>query len=227
VKRLYASPAVVNWFARNGGQIFRTEFQNSEKRTTAHQVSGLAELRGLIESIGASPADVVLADKVLLVEGSNDVPVFKTWLRKAPSHAGQSVAILALGGSDAASGNFDAEQWRSLHPKISAILDSERKSSRQDPQKERQEIKAKLEAMGIGCYLTERRSTESYFTSSALKSVYGECPTSLDPFGDSNLANQGVKQFTKSRNGEVAQAMEWAEIEKTDIGKQIEDFLKS
>ena len=204
------SPAIVNWFARSGGWIFRTEFQNSEKRTTARQVSGLTELRALIESIGASPADVVLADKVLLVEGSNDVPVFKTWLRKAPSHAGQSVAILALGGSDAASGNFDPEQWRSLHPKIGAILDSEPKSAGQDPQKERQEIKAKLEAMGIGCYLTERRSTESYFTSSALRSVYGECPTSLDPFGDSNLANQGVKQFTKSRNGEVAQAMQWA-----------------
>jgi hypothetical protein len=35
-----------------------------------------------------------------------------------------------------------------------------------------------------------------------------------------------VKQFTKSRNGEVAQAMQWAEIETTDIGRQIEKFLK-
>jgi hypothetical protein len=46
-------------------------------------------------------------------------------------------------------------------------------------------------------------------------------------FGDSNLANRGVKQFTKSRNGEVAQAMEWAEIEGTEIGKKIEDFLNA
>jgi hypothetical protein len=30
----------------------------------------------------------------------------------------------------------------------------------------------------------------------------------------------------KSRNGEVAQAMEWAEIETIDLGDQIEDFLK-
>ena len=92
------SPAVVNSFAHSGGRVFRTEFQNSEKRTTARQVSGLTELRGLIGSIGASPADVVWADTVLLVEGSNDVPAFKAWLWKAPSYAGQSVAILALGG---------------------------------------------------------------------------------------------------------------------------------
>jgi hypothetical protein len=57
--------------------------------------------------------------------------------------------------------------------------------------------------------------------------VYGDCPSSLDPFGDSTLAKQGVKQFTKSRNGEVAQAMDWRDLEATDIGKEIEDFLKS
>jgi len=221
------SPAVVNWFSRSGGRVFRTAFHTSEKRTMARQVSGLTELRSLIESIGVSPADVVLADKVLLVEGSNDVPVFKTWLRKAPSYADQSVAILALGGNDAASGNFDPEQWRSLHPKITAILDGERKSAGEDPPKERQEIKAKLEAMGIRCHLTEWRSTESYFTPRALKLIYGNCHDSLDPFGDSNLASRGVKQFTKSRNGEIAQAMEWAEIKTTDLGMQIEDFLKS
>lgn len=155
------------------------------------------------------------------------MPVFKTWPRKAPSYAGQSVAILALGGSDAASENFDPEQWRTLHPRIGAILDSERKSAAQDPQKERQEIKAKLEAVGIHCHLTERRATENYFTERALKSVYGDCPGNLDPFGGPNLANQGVKQFAKSRNGDVAHAMEWAEVETTDVGEQIEAFLKS
>lgn len=221
------SPAVVNWFARSGARIFRTEFEAHENRVVARQMSGLTDLRGLIESIGASPADIVLADKVLLVEGSNDVPVFKAWLAKAPSYGGQNVAILALGGSDAASSNFDPEQWRSLHPKIGAMLDSERKFVGEEPPKERQEIKGKLERAGIRCHLTAHRATENYFTERALKLVYGGCPNSLDRFGDPNLANQGVKQFSKSRNGEVAQAMEWAEIETTDIGARIEDFLKS
>jgi hypothetical protein len=198
------------------------KFNEAEKRTTARRVSGLAELRDVIESIGASPADVVLADRILLVEGSNDVPVFNAWLQKAGSYAGQNVAVLALGGSYTASVNFEPEQWRSLHAKIPAIIDSERKSGDQEPQVERREIKTKLEAVGIYCHLTERRSIESYLTRGALKTNYGSCP--LDPFGDPNLANQGAKQFRKTRNGEVAQAMEWTEIETTDIGEQIEDF---
>lgn len=221
------SPSVVNWFARNGGRIFGTEFLETESRTSARQISGLIELRGVIESIGASPGDVALADKVLLVEGSNDVPVFKAWLSKSPSYRDQNVAVLALGGSDASSSNFDADQWRSLHPTIFAILDSERKTAGEEPQKEKQEIKTKLEKVGIRCHLTERRSTESYFTRCALQMVYGDFPESMDPFGDPNLANQGVKQFAKFRNGAVAQAMEWTEVEKTDLGMQIEYFLKS
>jgi hypothetical protein len=168
----------------------------------------------------------MLADKVLLVEGPNDVPVFKAWLRKAPSYEGQNVAVLSLGGHDAASSNFDPEQWKSLHPKIRAIIDSERKAQDQDPHEKRLAIKAKFEAARIGCHLTEWRATESYFTTHALQLVYGDCPPTLDPFGDPNLAVQGLKQFAKVRNGEVAQAMEWAELEKTDLGDQIEDFLK-
>jgi len=113
-----------------------------------------------------------------------------------------------------------------LHPKIRVIIDGERKARDQAPQEKRLTFKARLQAAGIGCHLTELRATESYFTSRALQLVYGSCPPALDPFGDPNLANQGVKQFTKPRNGEVAQAMEWAELERTDVGHQLEDFLK-
>ena len=110
------SPTVVNWFTRNGHRVFRTEFDGEEKRVDVCEVKVLSELRSLIESIGASPADIVLADKILLVEGANDVPVFKVWLRKAPSYGYQSVSVLALGGSDAASSNFDPEQLEELAP---------------------------------------------------------------------------------------------------------------
>jgi putative AbiEii toxin of type IV toxin-antitoxin system len=220
------SPTVVNWFARNGGRVFRTEFIEAQERITARQATGLTDLRDLIGSIGASPADVILADRVLLVEGSNDVPVFKAWLQKAPSYGGQNVAVLSVGGDDATSINFDPEQWKSLHPKIRAIIDSERKARDQEPHEKRLTLKARLQAARIGCHLTELRATESYFTSRALQLVYGDCSPRLDPFGDPNLADQGVKQFKKPRNGEVAQAMEWAELKNTDLGDQIEDFLK-
>jgi predicted ATPase len=220
------SPTVLNWFVRNSGRVFRTEFEEADKRTTVKEARDLAELRDLLASIGASPADVLLADKVLLVEGPNDIPVYRAFLEKAPSFRGQNIPVLSLGGTTAAGKNFDAGLWSNLHPKISAIFDSERRGSRRDPEKSRDMIRASLEAAGIPCLLTERRATENYLAPRALSVVYKTALDKVDPFGDPNLARQGVVQFDKRRNGEVARAMEWSDIEKTDIGTYLEGFLK-
>jgi predicted ATP-dependent endonuclease of OLD family len=131
------SPTVVNWFVRKGGQVLRTEFEKTEKRTAVREARELPELRDLLASIGASPADVLLADKVLLVEGPNDIPVYRAFLEKAPSFRGQNIPVLSLGGATAAGKNFDAGLWSNLHPKISAIFDSERRGSCGDPEKSR------------------------------------------------------------------------------------------
>jgi hypothetical protein len=42
-----------------------------------------------------------------------------------------------------------------------------------------------------------------------------------------NLVAQGVRQFDKRRNGEVALAMEWREIGNTDVGIFLEKFLQA
>jgi hypothetical protein len=220
------SPTVVNWFVRNGGRVFRTEFEETEKRTKVREARDLAELRNLLASIGVSPADVLLADKVLLVEGPNDIPVYQAFLEKAPSLRGQNIPVLSLGGTTAAGRNFDPSHWTNLHPKIWAILDSERRGLGKDPEESRKMIKARFEAAGIRCLLTERRATEHYLTTRALSVVYGKAPDEVDPFGDPNLVRRGVVQFDKRRNGEVARAMEWSEIEKTDVGTYLEKFLQ-
>lgn len=220
------SPTVVNWFVRNGGRVFRTEFEEAGKRTTVKEACDLAELRDLLASIGVSPADVLLADKVLLVEGPNDIPVYQAFLEKAPSLRGQNIPVLSLGGTTAASRNFDANHCSNLHPKVRAILDSERRGPGADPGKSRNMIKQRLKVAGIPCLLTERRATENYLAPRALAAVFGRAPDEIDLFGDPNLAAQGVRQFEKRRNGEVARAMKWSDIENTDIGTYLEEFLK-
>jgi hypothetical protein len=87
-------------------------------------------------------------------------------------------------------------------------------------------IKLRLEEAGISRHLTERRATENYLVPRALAAVYAHAPDEVDLFGDPNLAVQGVRQFEKRRNGEVAQAMECSDIENTDIGTYLEWFLK-
>ncbi len=221
------SPTVVNWFVRNGGRVFRTEFEEAERRSVVTEAQNVPELRSVLANIGVSPADVLLADKVLLVEGPNDIPVFKAFLEKAPSFRGQNVAVLSLGGATVASGNFDADHWVRVHPKIWAILDSERRNSGGEPSTSRVAIRSNLEAAGISCHLTEWRATENYLSHRALSTIYGEAPAEIDPFGNPNLAAQGVRQFDKRRNGEVARAMQWSEIRNTDIGVYLEKFLQA
>ena len=220
------SPTVVNWFVRKGGRVFRTEFEQTKKSTTVKEACDLGELRDLLGSIGVSPADVFLADKVLLVEGPNDIPVFQAFLAKAPSRRGQNIPVLSLGGATAAGRNFDARHWTNLHPKIWAILDSERKGPGKDASKRQLRIKSSLEVAGISCHLTDLRAAENYLTPHALAAVYGHSPDEIRAFGDPNLATQGVRQFEKHRNGEVARAMEWSDIENTDIGTYLESFLQ-
>jgi hypothetical protein len=164
--------------------------------------------------------------KVLLVEGPNDIPVYKAFLEKAPSNRGQNIPVLSLGGTSAAGRNFDASHWSNLHPKARAILDSERRAPDEDPDKSRKMSKQRLEAAGIPCLLTERRATGNYLAPRALTAVFGHAPYEVDPFGDPNLSVQGVTQFEKRRNREVARAMEWSDIENTDVGTYIEGFLK-
>jgi predicted ATPase len=221
------SPTVVNWFARNGGRIFRTELNDLKKTTAVRQVTELDDIRGLLEGIGVSHADVLLADRVLLVEGADDVPVFQAFLRKAPSFRGQNVVVLPVGGTAAAAENLDPKQWRNLHSNIRLILDSERRKRGDAPAKLRKKIKTKFEEAGIPCHLTERRATENYLSPRALRAVYGYVPDEITAYGDPNLFNQGVKQFEKGRNGEVARQMDWNEIENTDVGEAIEAFLNS
>jgi hypothetical protein len=196
-------------------------------RINVRPISGVAESRTLIESIGLSPADFFLADKVLWVDGPTDIPVFEAWLSKAPFYNNANIAVLSLGGDDAANDDFDATRLSTLHPKMWAILDSERAREGQEPKGSKLKIQKKLCGAGIKCYLTERPATENYFTGRALKQVYATCPDNIDPDGPPDLTKQGLKQFTKRRNGAVALAMEWTEIQGTDIGQQIEVVLRA
>jgi len=221
------SPTIIDALIRQGASVFRTRYEDSAQRIAVQPVTRTGEARLLLEAIGSSPADLLLADKVLWVEGPTDIPVFRDWIAKAQSFRGQNVSVISIGGDDAASRHFDVSHLSNLHPKMWAVLDSERKQRNSSPESQRLKIKEKLEANGIPCHLTERRATESYFTLRALNVIYSKCPAELDPYGDPDLANQGVEQFDKHRNGEVAEAMEWQELERTDLADFIKKFLAS
>jgi hypothetical protein len=216
------SPTVLNVVQRRGGAIVRTEWDESSQQIAAHPVSTTGHLLRLFKEIGVSPGDLLQADKVLWVEGPYDIPVFREWLSKAPSFRNQAIAVVSLGGDASASPAFDFKAVKEINPNCMVILDSERSVAGGAPKGKRLEAKSKCDAAGIECHLTDYRSTESYFSPSALAAVYSRVPTSLDPFTE--LSKQ-VFGFSKSDCGKVAAAMTWPDIEATDVGKRIEEFL--
>lgn len=166
----------------------------------------------------------VEADKVLWVEGANDVPVFEAWSSKCPERSNQVVAVWPLGGNQSDSANFDPDQLLKLNSNCFVVLDSERTGRDGKPISERQRAAARLRSHGIPCLLTERRATENYFPRKLLAAVCKNVPPELDHF--EKLSSQ-VAGYSKKRHGpSVADAMDWSDIAGTDIGLALSKFLK-
>jgi len=48
----------------------------------------------------------------------------------------------------------------------------------------------------------------------------------LGPYDDPGLLAQRGQQFSKRKNGLVANAMRWEDLERTDLGEALQAFLK-
>jgi hypothetical protein len=205
------------------GTVHRTRFDDERRQVRVRSVAATDQLLALLKDIGASPGDVLQADKVLWVEGPHDIPVFQAWKSKAPSFQNQTVAVLSLGGDDPASDAFDINQLVTLNPNCLVVLDSERTGPSGSPKAARLTTQGKCQQAGITCLLTDRRATENYFTSRALASIYPNVPPQIDPYA--KLTNY-IPSFSKDNNGMIAAAMDWSDLSSTDVGEAIEGFLK-
>ncbi len=205
--------------------IARRRLEQGQESWELAQIERLNALaNGLLTAPHTRRGLNVEADKVLWVEGPNDVPVFGAWLSKCPERGNQVLAILPLAGHQSASHNFDLKQLLSVNSCCLIILDSERTKRSGRPELARLKAARKMKAHDIPHLLTERRATENYYPSKALAVVCKGVPTKLDHFAE--LSKQ-VPEFSKRRHGAlVAQAMDWSDIADTDIGRALSDFLK-
>ena len=217
------SPSVLNVIKREGGTVYRTGLRPEDGAISAQCANTSDQILELLQSIGSSPGDLLQADKVLWVEGPRDIPVFRAWVRTCPAFANQAIAIVSVGGDDSASDDFDVGQLKVLNPNALVILDSERQVAGGEPSNARKKTLDKCKLAGLKCLLTDLRSTESYFTPSALSSVYSASIKVLDPF---RKLKEQMPLFDKEDCGRIAAAMDWADIARTDIGREVENFLR-
>ncbi|MGV2292260.1 AAA family ATPase [Trinickia sp. YCB016] len=153
--------------------------------------------------------------KLLLVEGTTDVKVMQQLLRKVGKD--HEVVVLPLGGNSLARGGVDHElaELKRVAEEIWAIVDSERETEGGAPAQVRSEFAKSCENLGFKVLLTSRRATENYFPDSAVKTALGNSFSALGPF---ERLESHANAWAKADNWRIAQAMERASFEETDLG---------
>jgi len=159
-------------------------------------------------------------DRILLVEGVNDVKALQQLLRLVKKE--HQTVILPLGGNALASGGREGElgELLRLSQNVFAIVDSERTQVDGPLKKERAAFEQSCNSLGIKACVTERRALENYFTDAAVKSAFGGSFSNLKPYQSLKELPNG---WSKSDNWRIARHMTIDDVANTDVGK----FLQS
>lgn len=157
-------------------------------------------------------------DHILLVEGTTDRPAIQSLLRAYGKE--HQFLVLPLGGSSLIGAHVDPvlAEIKRIAPRVSALVDSERKSAGEELDRSHQEFLAACEKNGVHLLVMERRALENYFSQSAITSALGAGYTQLAPF--ERLADS-ARPWRKLDNWRIARAMTREQLEHTDVG----DFL--
>ena len=155
-------------------------------------------------------------DTLMLVEGPNDVPVYRALL--GLYGLADRVFVMHLGGDAMRSPASLAELpgLMALAPHSCAVLDSERDLDGGDAAAARKAFKAAFDSNrpAVECVLLRRRSIENYFPQTALTGALGPGPQALRPF---ERLKDSKYSWSKTRNGDVASRMRSSDLAGTDL----------
>jgi energy-coupling factor transporter ATP-binding protein EcfA2 len=160
-------------------------------------------------------------DRLLLVEGVNDVKTVQQFLRLFGKE--HTTVILPLGGNQLAAGGREQElnELTRLSSNICALVDSERTAAASSPTSRRKAFAETCRQLGFSVCVTERRALENYFTDAAIKAAFGETFSALDPY---QLLKDGPNVWRKSDSWKVARHMTKDDLAGTDLGNFIEQI---
>lgn len=162
--------------------------------------------------------------KVLLVEGTTEVPTLQRWLRLYGIE--HEVVLLPLGGASLINANSSgplAEISR-ITSDVYVIIDSERKSAQEELGKDRQGFIRACQDLGFRTHTLERRALENYFTDAAVKAIKGDKYRALGTF---EALTDVQPTWSKNENWRIAAEMTRDDLDATDIGAFLALLQKS
>jgi ABC-type cobalamin/Fe3+-siderophores transport system ATPase subunit len=153
--------------------------------------------------------------RVLLVEGTTEVPTLQRWLRLYGIE--HEVLLLPLGGGsliNPSSGQALKEICR-ITSRVSVVIDSERRMAGEELSPDRQGFVNTCKDLGFDTHVLDRRAIENYFTEAAIKAVKGEKYRALGHFEELSALDP---RWGKNENWRIASEMSRTDLEDTDLG---------
>lgn len=169
----------------------------------------------IINSLGYSVADNLVADIIILLEGPSDIPVIKEmlkWFGVLPHH---NIKYWPLGGDIMASLDLSVFAERK---NVISLIDSDPGSSSQ-----RTRFKKNCDVNQIYCKKLKRYSIENYFTIKALRETFpDQIPLEVKEIApmasvDEQIGFKAKGKTIKSKNAQIIQKMSISDIEGTDL----------
>lgn len=198
--------------------IFTVQRVESGRSTMAVYGDRRVNLAEWLGELGYANRTDLGCEGVLLVEGPTEVLCFQELLRKLGKDA--KYAILQLGGSSLINAHIAIhleELKRLVEPaKIRVFIDSEKPSPDAQLSSDRQAFRDQCGAMGVHVQVSDRRATENYFESDAIKATLGEEYSPLDAY---QILKDSPKPWKKSDNWKIARATDFEVIRNTDLGQ--------
>jgi predicted ATPase len=182
--------------------------------STVHILEDTPTLAQLLGELQYGAYAQVGGNRVLLVEGPDDVLVFQQFLRKLGMD--HQVIVLPLGGGGMINGDraIQLEEVKRICPNVAAIVDSERIAPAVQLSRPRQAFMDTCAGLKFKCHATERRATEHYFPQRALQAAFGPEARELAPFAEIKLEGG----WSKGTNWLAAAEMTKDELLATDVG---------
>jgi hypothetical protein len=154
------------------------------------------------------------SDRILLVEGVNDVKTVQQLLRLVKKE--HSTVILPLGGDQLAAGRHaELSEIKRLSNNIFALVDSERSEVDGPAKQKRIDFEIVCRQLGFSSCITQRRAIENYFPDYAVKAAFGSAYSGLGPF---QALRSAPKPWRKSESWRIARYMNFSDIAETDLG---------
>ncbi len=176
----------------------------------------------IINSLGYSVTENLVADLIVLLEGPTDIPVIQEMLNWFGINTIYNIKYWPLGGDIMASLDLSVFAERN---NVFALVDSDPGSSIQ-----RTRFISNCKKNGVYCKKLERYSIENYFPIHAIRKAFpDQIPTKIKDISpmeavDAQIGFKGKNKTIKIKNAQIVKHMNVSDIEGTDIHAFLTDI---